>query len=69
MLDTAIPGAARLPSDISLASDSRTICTWQSFIEGEDTMRTNFAAAMLKFSLVAQDESKLIDCSDVIPSS
>ena len=69
MLDSTIPGAVRLPSDLSLASDNRTICTWQSFIEDESSMRSNFAAAMLQLSLVAQDESNMIDCSDVVPGS
>lgn len=66
-LDAGVPGAARLPSDLALAKDDRTACEWQSQIGNEDTMRTNFAAAMAKLVTVNQPVADLIDCTEVIP--
>ncbi|KAL5514746.1 hypothetical protein ACEPAG_2062 [Sanghuangporus baumii] len=65
-LTQAVAGEVRLPSDDLLARDDRTSCTWQSFIDNQDGMRSAFAAAMTKLSLVNQP-SNLIDCSEVIP--
>lgn len=65
-LNTGLTGGVRLPSDIALALDDRTSCTWQSFVDDQDGMRSAFAAAYSKLSQVAQ--SNLIDCSEVIPS-
>ena len=67
LLDTTLAGEVRLPSDGALARDSRTSCTWQNFITDQDGMRSAFAAAMLKLSVVQQDQSSLVDCSEVIP--
>ncbi|KAK7461372.1 fungal class II heme-containing peroxidase [Stygiomarasmius scandens] len=61
-------GELRLQSDELLARDSRTACLWQSFITNHNQMRDAFGAAMLKQSLVGQDKSQLIDCSEVIPT-
>ena len=66
-LKAAIPGEARIPSDAALARDNRTACTWQSFVEDQTDMASKFAAAWLKLSLVAQDQSSMTDCSDVLP--
>lgn len=66
-MNSAIPGAARIPSDVNLATDDSTSCAWQNFIENESTMRSNFAAVMQRLAVVAQDTSSLIDCSEVIP--
>ncbi|EJD07928.1 manganese peroxidase [Fomitiporia mediterranea MF3/22] len=68
-LHNPVPGEGRLPTDNLLARDDRTACTWQSFINNEDKMRSAFAAAFLKMSLLGQDQSKLVDCSEVIPHS
>ena len=65
-LTNALPGEVRLPSDRLLARDDRTSCTWQSFVEDQDGMRSAFAAVMTKMSLLGQP-SNLIDCSEVIP--
>lgn len=35
--------------------------------DNQSKLQSAFKAAMLKLSLVAQDKSKLVDCSDVIP--
>lgn len=66
-LTSALPGSARLPSDVNLALDDSTSCAWQNNIENESTMRSNFAAVMQRLAVVAQDTSSLIDCSEVIP--
>lgn len=67
-LNQGFPGEAQIPSDLLLARDNRTACYWQGYVEDQDGMRKQFADAMTKLSLVAQDMSKLTDCSDVIPS-
>ncbi|EJD07914.1 manganese peroxidase [Fomitiporia mediterranea MF3/22] len=66
-LHSAIPGEARLPSDAAIARDDRTSCTWQSFIDDENSMRSAFGAAMAKLAVVGQDVSQLVDCSELIP--
>ena len=66
-LHSALPGAGRLPSDTKIARDDRTSCLWQSFITDEDAMRNAFGAAMTKMSLLGQDQSQLVDCTEVIP--
>ncbi|THH02945.1 hypothetical protein EW145_g6667 [Phellinidium pouzarii] len=66
-LNETLPGAVRLPSDGLLARDNRTACTWQGFVTDEDGMRSAFAAALIKLSVVAQTTSDLTDCSEVIP--
>ena len=66
-LHNPVPGEGRLPSDGLLARDSRTACTWQSFVNNENKMRSAFAAALTKMMLLGQDQSKLIDCTEVIP--
>lgn len=60
-------GEIRLQSDAELARDSRTACTWQSFVENQDAMRNAFAAAMVKMSILGHNKEDLIDCSEVIP--
>ncbi|EDR01358.1 manganese peroxidase [Laccaria bicolor S238N-H82] len=57
----------RLQSDSAIARDHRTACSWQSMINNQARMMTQFKAAMAKLQVLGQDTSKLIDCSDVIP--
>lgn len=66
-VQSAIKGELRLQSDAALARDSRTSCVWQSFVTDQKGMRAAFAAAMRKLSLLGQNESELVDCSEVIP--
>ncbi|KAL5521085.1 hypothetical protein ACEPAG_9007 [Sanghuangporus baumii] len=66
-LHNALPGAGRLPSDTELARDDRTSCLWQSFITDQDAMRTAFGIAMTKMSLLGQNQSQLVDCTELIP--
>ncbi|KAK7445710.1 fungal class II heme-containing peroxidase [Stygiomarasmius scandens] len=60
-------GEMRLQSDAELARDPRTACEWQSFVNNHAKMQSEFKAAMLKLSLVGQNQRQLIDCSEVIP--
>ncbi|KAI5121583.1 hypothetical protein M0805_009454 [Coniferiporia weirii] len=66
-LNTTLPGEVRIQSDGALARDSRTACTWQGFVSNEDGMRTAFRDALIKLSVVQQNVSDLIDCSEVLP--
>ncbi|KAF4567729.1 Versatile peroxidase vpl1 [Pleurotus pulmonarius] len=66
-VESPLRGEMRLQSDSELARDPRTACEWQSFVNNQSKLQSAFKAAMLKLSLVAQDKSKLVDCSDVIP--
>ncbi|KAF8519646.1 manganese peroxidase [Hysterangium stoloniferum] len=61
-------GEMRLQSDFAIARDSRTACVWQAFINQQAAMSEAFKLVMLKLSVIGQDVSKLIDCSDVIPT-
>ncbi|THU92888.1 manganese peroxidase 2 [Dendrothele bispora CBS 962.96] len=62
-----LAGEMRLQSDELLARDSRTACLWQTFITNHNLMRDSFGTALFKQSLIGQDQSQLIDCSEVIP--
>jgi len=64
-----LAGEIRLQSDHNLARDSRTACTWQSFAASQDLMVSKFKAAFEKMTLLGQDVTKMIDCSEVIPKS
>jgi manganese peroxidase len=58
----------RLQSDFAISRDNRTSCLWQGMINNQNKMITEFAAAMAKLQVLGQDTSKLIDCSDVVPT-
>ncbi|KAJ3511221.1 hypothetical protein NLJ89_g4222 [Agrocybe chaxingu] len=66
-VESPLAGEMRLQSDHTLARDSRTACIWQSFANNQAKMQSAFKAAMLKLSVLGQDQSKMIDCSEVIP--
>ncbi|PPQ96867.1 hypothetical protein CVT26_006054 [Gymnopilus dilepis] len=66
-VESAIKGTLRLQSDHELARDSATDCIWQSFVNNQSKMQTEFGAALFKMSLLGQNSASLIDCSDVIP--
>ena len=66
-VESPLAGELRIESDYLIARDSRTACTWQNFIDDQSGMASAFAAAMLKMSLIAQDQSSMTDCSEVIP--
>ncbi|KAI0089724.1 manganese peroxidase isozyme precursor [Irpex rosettiformis] len=62
------PNQLRIQSDNDLARDPRTSCIWKSYINNQEKMNRDFVAVMRKLSTLGQDMSKLIDCSDVIPT-
>ncbi|KAF9549821.1 manganese peroxidase 3 [Agrocybe pediades] len=66
-VETAVPGTVRLQSDHLLARDASTSCIWQSFVNQQSKMAQVFGEAIFKMSLLGQTQSKLIDCSEVIP--
>ncbi|KAF8890795.1 manganese peroxidase 1 [Gymnopilus junonius] len=59
-------GEMRLQSDFVISQDPRTACTWQSFVNNQQKMVTEFKAAMAKLQVLGQPRN-LIDCSDVVP--
>ena len=68
-VDSPIPesGEMRLQSDFALARDFRTACAWQSMVDNQALMMSNFQTAMKKLAVVGQNVQKLVDCSDLIP--
>ncbi|PPQ92148.1 hypothetical protein CVT25_008773 [Psilocybe cyanescens] len=68
-VQTSVPGTVRLQSDHLLARDSATNCEWQSFVNNQSKMAQVFGQAVLKLSLLGQDQSKMTDCSEVIPKA
>ncbi|KAF8881777.1 manganese peroxidase 3 [Infundibulicybe gibba] len=66
-LMSPLGGETRLQSDFEIARDPRTACEWQSFVNNQAKMQTDFKAAMRKLSLLGQNENRMIDCSEVIP--
>ncbi|RDB25101.1 Versatile peroxidase VPL1 [Hypsizygus marmoreus] len=67
-VQSPLRGEIRLQSDHDLARDSRTACEWQSFANNQAKMQSAFKAAMLKLSLLGQNQANMVDCSDVIPN-
>ncbi|KAJ7615919.1 manganese peroxidase isozyme precursor [Roridomyces roridus] len=65
---SAIAGEIRLQSDHLLARDTATNCLWQANVNNQAHMASSFQAAFLKMGLLGQDVSKMVDCSDVIPT-
>ncbi|KAG6920086.1 hypothetical protein DXG01_010154 [Tephrocybe rancida] len=77
-VQSPLPGELRLQSDhdnltfgtvtlLQIARDARTACQWQSFANNQAKMQSEFAAAMLKMSLLGQNKAKMVDCSEVMP--
>jgi len=66
-VEAPLAGEMRLQSDHNLARDSSTACEWQSFVNNQAKMQSAFSAAMVKMGLLGQVQSKLTDCSSVIP--
>ncbi|KAH9934460.1 heme peroxidase [Epithele typhae] len=63
-----LPGELRLNSDFELARDNRTACEWQSYVTSQSFMMDRFTAAMKKMTVLGNDASALVDCSEVIPT-
>ncbi|KAF7349708.1 Peroxidase [Mycena sanguinolenta] len=66
-VESPLEGIIRLNTDATLARDDRTSCTWQSFVNNQAKLQTEFRAAMAKMAIIGQNRAKMIDCSDVIP--
>ncbi|KAJ6504347.1 manganese peroxidase 3 [Mycena vitilis] len=66
-VESPLEGIIRLNMDATLARDSRTACTWQSFVNNQAKLQSEFKAAMNKMAVIGQNPKKMIDCSDVIP--
>ncbi|KAG9223857.1 hypothetical protein CCMSSC00406_0007719 [Pleurotus cornucopiae] len=67
-VQSPLQGEIRLQSDHLLARDPQTACEWQSMVNNQPKIQNRFAATMSKMALLGQDKSKLIDCSDIIPT-
>ena len=49
-----------------LARDSRTACEWQSFVGNQAKLQSAFKAAMSRLTVLGNDVSQMVDCSDVV---
>lgn len=70
-VDSPIPESneMRLQSDFVLSRDQRTACEWQSMVNNQQLMMSNFQSAMAKLAVVGHDPNELIDCSEVVPQA
>ncbi|TDL26244.1 manganese peroxidase 3 [Rickenella mellea] len=66
-VESPLVGEMRLQSDFALARDSRTACTWQSFVTDHALMNQRFSDAMDKLAVLGQNTQGFLDCSEVIP--
>ena len=60
-------GELRLFSDLQLATDPRTACTWQGYIADQVRMAHDFKAAFAKLAVIGQDTSQMYDCTEALP--
>ncbi|KAJ7819440.1 manganese peroxidase 3 [Mycena olivaceomarginata] len=63
--DGSNPGQVESPLE-GIIHD-RTSCIWQSFVNNQAKMQSEFRAAMAKMAVIGQNTAKMVDCSDVIP--
>ncbi|KLO10400.1 manganese peroxidase 3 [Schizopora paradoxa] len=63
----AAQGEMRLQSDFAVSIHPQTACAWQSFVNNQELMQSEFAAVMAKVAVVGQDKSSMIDCSEAVP--
>jgi len=61
-------GEMRLMSDFLLARDPRTSCEWQSMVNNQTLMMSNFKAAMEKLAVLGQNTANFVDCSEAVPA-
>lgn len=59
----------RLQSDSAIARDSRTACEWQSFVNNQSKLVSDFQFIFLALTQLGQNPDAMVDCSDVIPIS
>jgi len=62
-----LKGEIRLQSDFEIARDSRTACTWQSYVNNQQRMMDDFRAAMARLAVIGQNTDDLIDCTEAVP--
>ncbi|KAF8493848.1 heme peroxidase, partial [Gautieria morchelliformis] len=59
-------GEMCLQSDFLIARDPHTACTWQGFVNEQETISNAFKDVIAKLAVIGQNSYKLIDCSEVI---
>ncbi|KAG6866643.1 Versatile peroxidase vpl2 [Blastosporella zonata] len=66
---TLFPGTGGNQGEVEspLQGELRLQSDHDSFANNQEKMQSEFAAAMLKLSLLGQHKSKMVDCSEVIP--
>lgn len=64
---SGLAGEMRLQSDFLIARDARTACEWQSFSGNMPKLQNRFQFVLETFAVVGQDQTNMIDCSEVIP--
>lgn len=47
----------------------RTACEWQSMVNNQKLMQSNFKSAMAKLAVVGHNPNNLVDCSEVVPAA
>lgn len=67
--ESPLPGEMRLQSDSSIARDARTACEWQSFVNNQSKLVSDFQFIFLALTQLGQNPDAMVDCSDVIPIS
>ncbi|KAK0195813.1 manganese peroxidase 1 precursor [Armillaria mellea] len=65
-VESPLAGEMRLQSDASLSTDSRTACIWQSFVDNQALMQSEFKSAMIKLSTLGQDLTQMVDCTELL---
>ncbi|TFK68125.1 manganese peroxidase 2 [Pluteus cervinus] len=68
MTNSPPEGVFRIPADRLFATDPRTVCLWQTFVDDHNSMVNQFSRAMVKLAAVGQDHASLYDCSEAIPA-
>nr|AAD46494.1 lignin peroxidase [Phanerodontia chrysosporium] len=64
-----LAGEMRLQSDFLIARDTRTACEWQSFVNNQSKLTSDFQFIFAALSTLGHDMTTMTDCSDVIPIS
>ncbi|EKM51597.1 uncharacterized protein PHACADRAFT_212237 [Phanerochaete carnosa HHB-10118-sp] len=68
-VESPLRGEMRLQSDFSIARDSRTACEWQSFVNNQSKLTSDFQFIFLALTQLGQNPDVMTDCSAVIPLS
>nr|P11543.1 RecName: Full=Ligninase LG5; AltName: Full=Diarylpropane peroxidase; AltName: Full=Lignin peroxidase; Flags: Precursor [Phanerodontia chrysosporium]AAA33734.1 ligninase precursor [Phanerodontia chrysosporium]AAA33739.1 lignin peroxidase precursor [Phanerodontia chrysosporium]CAA39033.1 lignin peroxidase [Phanerodontia chrysosporium] len=68
-VSSPLPGEMRLQSDFLIARDARTACEWQSFVNNQSKLVSDFQFIFLALTQLGQDPDAMTDCSAVIPIS